>query len=94
MVVETASGRRRLFRPHDAFHPARANARAIPEAAGLPAEYQGLLTWYRREYTGPLRSGTDEDPLIALPGSGRALWADEPSDEYVRRLRESWMISS
>jgi len=90
MVVETAPGRRRLFRPDDAYHPARANARAIPEAAGLPAAYQGLLTWYRREHSGRLRKGADQDPLIALHGSGRALWADEPADEYVRRLREGW----
>jgi hypothetical protein len=28
------------------------------------------------------------DPLLALRGSGRELWADEHADEYVRRLRE------
>jgi len=30
----------------------------------------------------------DNDPLLALRGSGRELWANEPADEYVRRLRE------
>ena len=30
------------------------------------------------------------DPLLALSGSGKALWADEHTDEYVRRLREEW----
>jgi len=30
------------------------------------------------------------DPLLALRGSGRALWADEPADAYVQRLREGW----
>lgn len=28
------------------------------------------------------------DPLLALRGSGRHIWADEHADEYVRRLRE------
>jgi hypothetical protein len=30
------------------------------------------------------------DPLLALVGSGRDLWADEHADEYVNRLREDW----
>jgi hypothetical protein len=32
----------------------------------------------------------EDDPLLALYGSGRDLWADEHADEYVRRLREGW----
>jgi hypothetical protein len=32
----------------------------------------------------------EEDPLLALYGSGKDLWADEDADEYVRRLREGW----
>ncbi len=32
----------------------------------------------------------EEDPLLALRGSGKELWADEHADEYVRRLREGW----
>jgi hypothetical protein len=27
------------------------------------------------------------DPLLALRGSGRSLWADEHADDYIRRLR-------
>jgi len=30
------------------------------------------------------------DPLLALYGSGKDLWADEDVDEYVRRIREGW----
>ena len=32
------------------------------------------------------------DPLLALCGSGKDLWADEhaAADEYIRRLREGW----
>jgi hypothetical protein len=32
----------------------------------------------------------ENDPLLALSGSGKDLWADEHADEYVRRLREGW----
>jgi hypothetical protein len=34
------------------------------------------------------RSKIESDPLLALAGSGKDLWADEHADEYVRRLRE------
>lgn len=38
-----------------------------------------------------LRGGSKEnDPLLALRGSGKELWADEHADDYVRRLREGW----
>jgi hypothetical protein len=38
----------------------------------------------------PKTNPTDDDPLLALYGSGKGLWADEHADEYVRRLREGW----
>jgi hypothetical protein len=43
-------------------------------------------------WSGPEPENEDEegDPLLALRGSGRELWADEQADQYVRRLREGW----
>lgn len=35
-----------------------------------------------------LSTGLKWDPLLALRGSGKKLWADEHADEYVRRLRK------
>ena len=32
----------------------------------------------------------ESDPLLMLVGSGKDLWATEPADDYVRRLREGW----
>jgi hypothetical protein len=90
MLVETGPGRRRLFRPGDACDPAREGARSVPEASEIPDEYRDLLTWYRREYALRAVNGGQEDPLLALRGSGRTLWADETADAYVRRLREGW----
>ncbi len=35
-------------------------------------------------------NAANSDPLLSLVGSGKDLWATEPADDYVRRLRESW----
>jgi hypothetical protein len=90
MLVETGPGRRRLFRPDDAHDPAREGARSIPRASEIPEGYRDLLTWYRREYAQRPVEGSQGDPLLALRGSGRALWADETADAYVQRMREGW----
>ena len=51
----------------------------------------GLL-WRRREVSrrSRERSVVTSDPLLALYGSGKQLWADEHADEYVARLRKGW----
>ena len=37
------------------------------------------------------RGGQGEtDPILALRGTGKALWADEDADAYVERLRYGW----
>jgi hypothetical protein len=43
-----------------------------------------------RERDRDLSIKIENDPLLALRGSGKDLWADEHADEYVRRLREGW----
>lgn len=88
MLIETGPGRRRLFRPGDPYDPAREGARCVPDS--LPPAYEALLAWYRTEYARRLPDGGGADALLALRGSGGALWADEPADRYVRRLREGW----
>ena len=35
-----------------------------------------------------------EDPIPALRGPGKWMWADEDADAYVRRLREGWESES
>ena len=34
------------------------------------------------------------DPILALRGLGKEIWADEDADAYVRRLREGWESES
>jgi hypothetical protein len=92
MLLETSAGRRRLYRSGDSYHPARENAKTIPEQEEIPAAYRNLLDWYRNwsEQESNPTTKTKEDPLLALRGSGRGLWGDEHADDYVRRLREGW----
>jgi len=90
MLVETAPGRRRLFRRGDSYHPDREGAKITPEREDLPTGYNGLLSWYQAWSAAASNDASKEDPLLALRGSGKHLWADEHADDYVRRLREGW----
>ena len=89
MLVETAKGRRRLFKPGDPCHPHRASGKDVPDARAIPPAYSALLEWYRREYAGACAHG-ESDPILSLRGVGEAIWAHEDADAYVNRLREGW----
>lgn len=91
MLFETSEGRRRLFRKGDAYHPAREGAKIVPSPDDMPQDYRGLLPWYRDWSLSLTRSIEKTDPLLALAGSGKGLWADEHADDYIRRLREGWV---
>jgi len=90
MLVETAPGRRRLFRPGDYYHPEREGAKTTPSRESMPSGYSGLLNWYRDWCSAAGSKAQAEDTLLALRGSGKHLWAHEHADEYVRRIREGW----
>jgi hypothetical protein len=90
MLVETGANRRRLYRPGDPAHEARRGAKMTPARAAIPPRYHALLDWYARDYAPQRRLKPEADPLLALRGSGREVWADEHADQYVRRLREGW----
>ena len=90
MLFETTPGRRRLFRTGDTYDPAREGSKVVPAREDLPEEYRSLLDWYRDWSQDSVEDRIKNDPLLALRGSGKELWADEHADEYVRRLREGW----
>lgn len=90
ILVETAPSRRRLFRLGDSYHPQREGSKTVPEREDLPEEYRGLLDWYRDWNSDRIETRIKNDPLLALRGDGKDLWADEPGDEYVRRIRGGW----
>ncbi|MYD92700.1 MAG: hypothetical protein F4Y02_03185 [Chloroflexi bacterium] len=106
MLTETSRGRRRLYRPGDPCHPGRHSGTSLPDWNALPPTYRNLLDWYRHDYLALAPDVTDEpeyslreadiawpiavDPILALAGSGREIWADEDADAYVSRLREGW----
>ena len=91
MLFETEPGRRRLFRLGDPCHPQREGGKISPKAEDLPENwFRGLLPWYSAWCAEAAERAVEDDPLLALYGSGKDLWADEHADEYVRRLREGW----
>jgi len=90
MLFETAPGRRRLFRGGDVYDPAREGSKTVPAGEDIPSEYAYLLDWYQDWSQDSVDDRIKNDPLLALRGSGKELWADEHADEYVRRLREGW----
>src|ERR1700722_459424 len=90
MLFETAPGRRRLFRKGDSYHAQREGAKITPKREDLPFGYNGLLGWYRDWSSVSHANASKEDPLLALRGSGKHLWAEEHADDYVRRLRDGW----
>jgi hypothetical protein len=90
MLFETAPGRRRLFRLGDPYHPERQGGKVTPDRDDLHGQFGELLDWYREWSSSGIRAARESDPLLALRGSGKRLWANESADQYVRRLREGW----
>jgi hypothetical protein len=90
MLYETQPGRRRLFRTGDTYDLAREGSKIQPLVDDLPDQYQDLLNWYRGWCIKAVTRAIKNDPLLALRGSGKDIWADEHADDYVRRLREGW----
>jgi hypothetical protein len=91
MLFETAPGRRRLFRQGDAYHPQREGGKISPKPEDLPENwFKELFSWYHGWCATAAERAGEDDPLMALRGSGKNLWADEHADDYVRRLREGW----
>ena len=90
MLFETAPGRRRLFRSGDVYDPAREGAKTVPEWDEIPRQYAPLLDWYENWSRDDVEERIKNDPLLALYGDGKDLWAGEHADEYVRRIREGW----
>ena len=86
MLFETASSRRRLFRPGDPYHPKREGGKIVPNRAEIPAALHPLLDWYARDWA----TTSPEDPLLALAARHRHLWQAVDPDGYVRRLREGF----
>lgn len=90
MLTETRPKYRRLFHSGDTVHQDRREGKMTPAAQDLPERYAYLLGWYRTWSKKLDQRAAPEDPLLALYGSGKQLWSDEPADQYVARLREGW----
>jgi hypothetical protein len=89
MLYQTRAKHRRLFRVGDPQHPQR-QGKITPEENAIPSNYTYLLTWYEGWTRTQLDNALATDPLLALYGSGKRLWAEEHADEYVAGLRAGW----
>jgi hypothetical protein len=89
MLYETGSGRRRLFKPGDDWHPDRKGGRTQPAAERLPDRYRQLLEWFQAAFSRSVADG-GEDPILALRGLGREIWRGVDPDSYVADLRRGW----
>lgn len=89
MLYQTRPKYRRLFRIGDSYHPQR-QGKIVPDADDIPSRYDDLLKWYEQWSHSQVEKAIQSDPLLALYGSGKELWADEHADEYVARLRAGW----
>ena len=91
MFYRTPSGKYRLFRPGDDFHPSR-TGKTKPERDELPEQYQELLDWYEKSYCagGANVRAAAKDPFLAMLGVGRDIWAGVNPDAYVDSLRVDW----
>jgi len=90
MLFETRAGRRRLFHRGDPYHPQREGSKIRPDSMQIPEDYRELLDWYADWERARSADMIKNDPLRALRGLGRQIWAGVDPDEYVRRLREGW----
>ena len=48
-----------------------------------------VIALLQRQYVGA-DDGGSRDPILALRGMGKAIWAREDADAYVERLRSGW----
>jgi hypothetical protein len=85
MLTRTGTGRRRLFRTGDKFHPLRSAGNVAPPRDDLPENYHYLLDWYETEYNRQATTGEPEEKpggataetLMRLMGRIRREDADE-----------------
>jgi hypothetical protein len=88
MLYKLPDGTYRLFRPGDDYDPRR-TGRSCPERQKIPAKYAGLLDWYQSTYSkaGAGESAAEPDPVLAMRGVGKEVWANIDADAFIRELR-------
>lgn len=62
---------------------------AVPREGGITTAYHGRTVRHRSEHARD-NGQRETDRILALRGTGKALWVDENADAYVARLRDRW----
>jgi hypothetical protein len=94
MFFRLPSGELRLYRPGDATHPDR-KGKIAPAFHELPVELRDFLAWYEEDYCRQTQAET-LDPVLAMVGVGKELWAHENGDAFIQRERDesNWRSSA
>lgn len=89
-LSQNPDGSLRLFREGDPYHPDRTRGRTTPKLSALPDEYRNLLEDHGAQGEGESRKAdSTEDPILALTGVGREMFARlGGGEEFIRALRE------
>jgi hypothetical protein len=91
MLTRTGTGRRRLFRYGDKFHPQRKQGNIAPNREDLPEKYHSLLDWYETEYN---RQTIPQPNTKVLGASAETLMklmgriSRDDADEMIRLIDE------
>lgn len=93
MLTRTGTGRRRLFRTGDKFHPLRSGGNVAPSREDLPEKYHSLLDWYEQVYNRPAKDeqdpskprGAGAEDLLRLMGR----ISREDADEMIQIINDS-----
>lgn len=93
MLTDTGNGLRRLFIAGDDFDPSRKDGQVIPRQEDLPPNLREWLNWYEKwskSHAEKKGFGEQDDPFLALRGTGKHLFVNETGDEFLARLRSNW----
>ncbi|MGH9602447.1 MAG: hypothetical protein ACRD24_08670 [Terriglobales bacterium] len=93
LFYKLEDGTLRLFRPGDDTHPSR-RGKTKPEQQALPEAYRYLLDWYENDYVRRGPSLEESDPVLAMRGVGKEIWAGVDADAYVADLRSGWTVEA
>jgi hypothetical protein len=92
MLTRTGTGRRRLFRLGDKFHPGRRSGNTTPHREDLPKKYHHLLDWYETQYS---QKGVSDQAKTKLRGANAETLMNlmgrigrEDADEMMRIIDE------
>lgn len=85
----TKQDQHRLGQEGNRSHLGPAAGKDVPARNALPTESRSFIDMHHDQCSEDSRQA--EDPVLALRGLGKEIWASENADDYVRRQRAGWL---